>query len=109
MTDPVTVEAPQQEIAANDSQLEGLGVTPELQRSCRECQLWRKVKEKIRVAELLENALGKLDERLKAPEFKPTIADYLKLIQLEKEFDEEEVKEIKVTWVAPAPSSKPDK
>ena len=29
------------------------------------------------------------------------LAEYLKLVQLEKEFEEEEPKEIKVTWVEP--------
>ena len=34
-------------------------------------------------------------------EFKPTLADFLRLVQLEKEIGEEEPKEIKVTWVEP--------
>ena len=77
--------------------------------SCRGCGLWDEVKERVRITELLESAIEKMGERLKAEEFKPSIADYLKLMALEKEFDQEHVKEIKVTWVAPAPSSEPGK
>ena len=34
--------------------------------------------------------------------FEPTLAEYLKLVQLEKEFEEDEVKEIKIKWVEPS-------
>ena len=32
------------------------------------------------------------------------MGDYLKLLQMEQEIEEESPKEIKVTWVEPAPS-----
>ena len=35
--------------------------------------------------------------------FKPSVAEFLKLISLEKDADQEEIKEIKVTWVGPTP------
>ncbi|HLK66878.1 MAG TPA: hypothetical protein VKU19_25770 [Bryobacteraceae bacterium] len=38
-------------------------------------------------------------------DFKPTIGEYLKLMQLEQEAELQDTKEIKVTWVDPAGSS----
>ena len=108
MPDQPIENAPQPEAAPDNPQPEA--AKPAARRtSCRGCPLWDEVKERVRVAELLESAIDKLGERLKAEEFKPSIADYLKLMQLEKEFDQEQVKEIKVTWVEPAPSSEPGK
>ena len=43
--------------------------------------------------------------KLKEADFKPSLADFLRLVQLEKEIGEEEPKEIKVTWVEPDKSS----
>jgi hypothetical protein len=48
---------------------------------------------------LLEKAIAGIEERLKAKDFKPTMGDYLKLLQIEKEIEQEEATEIKVTWV----------
>ena len=71
--------------------------------SCEGCERWKEVKDKMRIAELLGKA-AKDYEGEQQMKFKPTLAEYLKLVQLEKEFEEEEVKEIKVTWVEPSKS-----
>jgi hypothetical protein len=42
-----------------------------------------------------------IEDRINAKDFKPTMADYLKLLQMEIQLEQEEVKEIKVTWVEP--------
>lgn len=102
MTDPTTENAPAPETAENPPEA---AKSASKRTSCRSCDLWDEVKERVRITELLENAIEKMGDRLRAEEFKPSIADYLKLMALEKEFDQEQVKEIKVTWVAPAPSS----
>ena len=68
-------------------------------KSCRECGRWKEAKEKIRVSELLEATITKMAEKLKSDDFKPSIGDYLKLVQLEQELEEDGAKEIKVTWV----------
>ncbi len=39
---------------------------------------------------------------MKAPDFKPTLGDYVKLLQLEKEMEQGAPTEIRVTWVEPA-------
>ena len=50
----------------------------------------------------LAKAIKAIEERLEANDFKPTMGDYLKLLQLEHEIEEEPPKEIKVTWVEPS-------
>ena len=49
------------------------------------------------VAKLVERAERELDEKMKA-----SLGDYIRLVQLQKDLEEEEVREIKVTWVEPA-------
>ena len=73
--------------------------------SCKECEHWIEVRDQLRVGAVLATVLGKMEEKLKADDFKPSLADYMKLMQLEKEFGDEETKEIKVTWVEPEKSS----
>jgi hypothetical protein len=70
---------------------------------CRECKNWREVKERVRMLELMEVAIDKMQKSLLKDEFKPTVGDYARLVQMEKEIDEEatEAREIKVTWVDP--------
>ena len=74
---------------------------------CERCRYWQEVRKKMRVAELLGTAITKLRERLAADDFKPTVADYLKLVELEEALEQssEMVKEIKVTWVEPKESA----
>jgi hypothetical protein len=70
-------------------------------KECRECPNWPKVSEKVRVSEVLRSMIGKMEKEIKANTFKPTIGDYLKLVQFEKELQQDEVKEIRVRWVEP--------
>lgn len=78
-------------------------------KSCKDCERWQEIKQKFRISEVLTHALDDLDERVKSKEFKLTLGDYLKLLQLEKELEEVGPKEIKVTWIDPAATSKPEK
>lgn len=55
--------------------------------------------EKARIAKFLSNAMKQFEKRLENEDVKPTVGDYLKLMQIEKELDRDEAKEIKVTWV----------
>ena len=51
-------------------------------------------------AEVLKKLLKIVEKKLTEKDIKATLGDYLKLVQLQKELDEEqEPKEIKVTWV----------
>jgi hypothetical protein len=68
------------------------------------------MRQKLRVSELLVKAIEGFESRMKAQDFKPTVAEYLKLLQMEQEMDatEDKPKEIKVTWVDPALMSEPE-
>ena len=70
-------------------------------KSCEDCEHWKEVSNKLRVGLLLDSVMTKMEEKLGTAEFKPTLTDYLKLVQWQKEGGEELVKEIKVTWVEP--------
>ena len=72
--------------------------------SCVTCEHWKEVKSKLRVADVLKRVVEKMEKSLEAADFKASLGDYLKLVQIEKEVGgEDEPKEIKVTWVQPEP------
>ena len=56
-----------------------------------------------RLPDLVRKALGAFEKRLNEENFKPTLAEYLKLLQFEQEvIQEDEIpREITVTWVEP--------
>ena len=66
----------------------------------------RPKKGKARISKLLSEVITQFEKRLKDDDIKPTIGDYLKLVQIEKELERDETKEIKVTWVEPGEESK---
>ncbi|PWU04200.1 MAG: hypothetical protein C5B51_17270 [Terriglobia bacterium] len=78
-------------------------------KSCRDCSEWQAMKEKLRVSELLLSAIESFEKKMKAADFKPTMSDYLKLLQMEREMEHEGPKEIKVTWVDPKETSVSEK
>jgi len=78
-------------------------------KDCRDCERWNEVKERVRVSEALETAIKAVEAKINAKDFKPTMAEYLKLIQMEKELKQDDTKEIRVTWVEPAVKSEPEK
>ena len=78
-------------------------------KDCRGCARWNEVKDRVRVSEALETAIKAVETKINATDFKPTLAEYLKLIQMEKELKQDDAKEIKVTWVEPAVTSESEK
>ena len=79
-------------------------------RDCKKCSNWEAIREHVRVSELLDKAIASYDAKLKEAEFKPTIAEYLKLLQLEKELENEiRDTEVQVTWVGPDIASPKDR
>jgi hypothetical protein len=75
-------------------------------RSCVSCAHWAEVKSKLRVTDVLKTVIKKMEENLKTADFKASLGDYLKLVQMEKEVGGDDVpKEIKVTWVQPEESN----
>jgi hypothetical protein len=78
--------------------------------SCDHCPRWQELKEeRVRLAQLISKARQGFEARLEGSDLKLTLADYLKLIQMEKEIDDGKPREIKVTWVNSIPASKPEK
>jgi hypothetical protein len=66
----------------------------------------KKVVSKSRIEKLVEEAIAGIEHRLKDGTSPPSIGDYLKVMQLQKDIEEESPKEIKVTWVEPEPAAK---
>jgi hypothetical protein len=58
---------------------------------------------KRRLPDLVSRALEAFERRLESEDFKPTLAEYLRLLQVEKELAQEVEgpREITVTWVEP--------
>jgi hypothetical protein len=59
------------------------------------------VKKTQRKAEVVEQIIEKVEQRLGDGEMKATLGDYIRLVQLQKELEDEEPGEITVTWVDP--------
>ena len=70
--------------------------------SCEECAHWAGVQNKLRVGEVLCQVITKMEDKLKTEDVKPSVADYLKLLQMAKELGDDGPKEITVTWIEPA-------
>ena len=56
-------------------------------------------------AAVIKGVLERMEEQMKGDGMKATMGDYIRLVQLHKELDEESPKEIKVTWVEPKSGS----
>jgi hypothetical protein len=56
-----------------------------------------------RIAKLVTKAIEGIESRLNDESDPLGIGDYIKVMQLQKEIQEEQPKEITVTWVDPAP------
>ena len=79
-------------------------------QSCKECERWAEISDKFRVHQLLEQTIEKFEAKITKQEYEPTVAEYVKLLQLGREIGlEDEPKEIKVTWVGPIETSNSEK
>jgi hypothetical protein len=52
-------------------------------------------------AELVGKVIENLEQKLEANELKPSVGDLIRLLQLERELEAEQPREIKVSWVEP--------
>ena len=78
--------------------------------ACKKCKRWQEIKQRMRVAKFIEKTVQKVESKLDKGEISPTVAEYLKLLQLEQEWEQQDSgtngpKEIKVTWVGPVATS----
>jgi len=53
------------------------------------------------IEKLVEEAIAGIEKRLSDTKSPPSIGDYLKVMQLQKEIADEAPKEIRITWVEP--------
>ena len=72
-------------------------------KTCEECPRWKEVRSQLRISRLLADAIAAFEKKVEANTVNPTMGDYLKLLQLEHEFQEESPKDITVRWVEPEP------
>lgn len=49
----------------------------------------------------VDKAIRKIEEKLEQGEVKATVGDYIRLLELKKQFLADQPREIKVTWVEP--------
>jgi hypothetical protein len=52
-------------------------------------------------ARIVSEILKKLEDTFSKGEIKASLADYIRLVQLQKELEEDEPRDIKVTWIEP--------
>ena len=62
----------------------------------------RKQKKKTQAA-VVEKLLKNVEKKLGGKDVKPSLGDYIRLMQLQKELEDEEPRDITVTWVDPKP------
>lgn len=60
-----------------------------------------KPKAKRSKAEVVQKILERMEDKLSHDDVKATLGDYIRLVQLEKELEDDEPREIKVTWIEP--------
>jgi len=60
-----------------------------------------RAKKKLDQLEVVEDLLVHVTGKLRGKNAKATLGDYIRLVQLRKELDEDQPREIKVTWVEP--------
>lgn len=63
-------------------------------------QTERKQKKKTQAA-VVDKLLKNVEKKLAGKDVKATLGDYIKLVQLQTELEEEEPQDITVTWVEP--------
>jgi len=70
--------------------------------SCATCPLGDDKKEARRVVlKTLKQVTTKLSEKMTGKDYTPTTTEFMKLMQLESDFAEDDIKEVVVKWVEP--------
>jgi hypothetical protein len=52
-------------------------------------------------AQVVEELIEKVEQKIGQGDVKATLGDYIRLVQLQKELEEDEPKEIEVRWIDP--------
>jgi hypothetical protein len=74
-------------------------------KNCRQCSRWAVVRRQMNIASILGKAAKTFEST--NGKFQPTVAEYLKLVQIEQEYEKDlnPPEEIQVTWVEPPTES----
>ena len=72
---------------------------PEEQKSDRKAAQRRRGSKR---ADLVERAIESIEQKLGSSDVKATFADFIRLLQLQKELQSDQPREIKVTWIDPS-------
>jgi len=85
--------------------------TQKAPKDCTQCARWKEIKSQIAVAEVLAKAVEEFKKKLKGEGFQPTVAEFLKLVQMEHEYEAElnPPQEIEVRWIEPTAESNDSK
>jgi len=67
---------------------------------CKECKNWERVNDRVRVHSVLTTVVDKIEEKISAANFKPTLTDYFKGLEALNNlvWGSEGSKEITVKW-----------
>lgn len=66
---------------------------------CRTCTHWDRVEQRMRVRELLTSMVDKLESRIEGDDFKASVGDFLKVLEIDKEMrGPDEAGEMTVRW-----------
>ena len=60
-------------------------------------------------AQIVESIRKRVEKKLSSDDVKASLTDYIRLLQLEKELEEDAPREIRVTWVDPKKESDGEK
>jgi hypothetical protein len=74
------------------------GAKPEEMAETKHVERTKRAKNK---KALVKQVIQQIGKKLEKDELKPTVGDFIRLLQIEKELLEETPKEIKVSWVEP--------
>ena len=77
-----------------------------IQDACKECSYWDEVGHRVKVRSVLTTMVDKLEEKVSAEEFKPSVGDFLKVLEVDKDLEwvDEGPKEIRIIWEEPGPT-----
>jgi hypothetical protein len=67
----------------------------------RRLSFLRERRKKKSKAEIVDDLIQKVENKLSVEDVKASLGDYIRLVQLQKELEDEEPREITVTWVEP--------
>jgi len=68
-------------------------------KTCPECGQSLEGEGRPQISDVLSAAIVGFEQRIKAKDFRPTVGDYLKLLQLTRELDADAPKQIAVRWI----------